>query len=61
MKKCPCHHCEKRTPTCHSKCKEYKDFCDENEKTKQMIRDAKAPGIEYNASRKNSSFHKFGR
>jgi hypothetical protein len=28
----PCHYCDKRTPTCHGVCEDYKNFADERQK-----------------------------
>ena len=59
--KYPCYGCTTRTDTCHSTCERYKKCHEENEKKKAAIRAAKAPNIEYDISRKNSSFHKGAR
>lgn len=37
----PCHNCESRHLGCHSKCKEYNDYCTERARINSIINEAK--------------------
>lgn len=43
----PCHYCGKHTVDCHSNCKEYKDYCDENARLNHLLYEERKKDAEY--------------
>lgn len=47
LTKCPCQHCEQRTITCHSYCKDYKSYRKKVKETTRMERNKRAEFGQY--------------
>lgn len=48
----PCHNCQDRCLGCHSNCKEYNDYCEENARIHSIINEAKENEARFNDVKK---------